>query len=362
MFPILRKMESEVMKMKILRIVLETANLKKTKAFYKDILEMKVVREKDSFFTVQAGKSQITFQQSEEVPFYHFAFRTNGAYLDYLFKKVEESGAELLSDENGHTSMYWEGKQIYFKDPDGNIVEILERDNPYSEEMDGFYDICEIGLPSYDVDELSNFLGAVPNQNIAESDLFRFHGDKLGNFVLVKEGRNWYPTPIPATIHPVTVEVEGSQYEVFRHSSLPYTIKVKEKMSYGLPAVQFRIARPTDKLTEVIHFYEKGLGLTRIGEFWGHDGYDGVMYGIPNVNYHLEFTSHAEGTPCPAPTKDNLLVFYIPDQEAIERITDRLATMGYHEVEPENSYWGESGVTIEDPDGWRIVLFLSTGS
>jgi hypothetical protein len=30
--------------------------------------------------------------------------------------------------------------------------------------------------------------------------------------------------------------------------------------------------------------------------------------------------------------------------------------MGYDEVEPENPYWKNAGVTIEDPDGWRIVL------
>ena len=33
--------------------------------------------------------------------------------------------------------------------------------------------------------------------------------------------------------------------------------------------VKFRIARPTDKFEEVIAFYEKGLGLKRIGEFYG---------------------------------------------------------------------------------------------
>lgn len=70
--------------------------------------------------------------------------------------------------------------------------------------------------------------------------------------------------------------------------------------------VQFRIARPTDKLEEVIKFYEEGLGLKRIGEFHNHEDYDGVMFGLPGVEYHLEFTRHINGSPCPAPTKDNL--------------------------------------------------------
>lgn len=79
-------------------------------------------------------------------------------------------------------------------------------------------------------------------------------------------------------------------------------------------AVQVRIARPTDKFDEVIRFYEQGLGLQRITEFEGHRGYTGVIIGIPDASYHLEFTKHVDGSPCPAPTKDNLLVFYIPNQ------------------------------------------------
>lgn len=121
-------------------------------------------------------------------------------------------------------------------------------------------------------------------------------------------------------------------------------------------AAQIRIARPTDKFEEVIDFYENGLGLKRIGDFQGHRGYEGVILGLPDVHYHLEFTRHIDGSPCPAPTKDNLLVFYIKNKMEIETVARRLEKMGYPEVEPENPYWEEKGVTIEDPDGWRIVL------
>lgn len=55
-------------------------------------------------------------------------------------------------------------------------------------------------------------------------------------------------------------------------------------------------------------------------------------------------------------TKDNLLVFYIKECNEIEKVSKRLHAMGYDEVDPENPYWKEKGITIEDPDGWRIVL------
>jgi len=128
-----------------------------------------------------------------------------------------------------------------------------------------------------------------------------------------------------------------------------------------LPAVQMRVARPTDRLDEVVRFYRDGVGLPVIGSFGGHGGYDGVMLGMPGARYHLEFTSHAEGSPCPAPTKDNLLVFYIPDRSALDRCVARLRSMGHEPVEPENRYWARGGTTFEDPDGWRVVLMNSSG-
>lgn len=135
----------------------------------------------------------------------------------------------------------------------------------------------------------------------------------------------------------------------------------QEGWSKEFPAVQFRVARPTDKLAEVVRFYCEGLGLKKIGSFENHAGYSGVMIGLPDNKYHLEFTEHETGSPCPAPTKDNLLVFYIPEKEAIERIVKRVAEMGYKKVSSENPYWQEKGVTIEDPDGWRVVLINANG-
>ncbi|MEO4054582.1 VOC family protein [Solibacillus sp. CAU 1738] len=134
-----------------------------------------------------------------------------------------------------------------------------------------------------------------------------------------------------------------------------------ENWGQDLAVAQVRIARPTDKLIEIEKFYCEGLGLEKIGSFTGHRGYTGIMIGLPNANYHLEFTQHTEGSPCPSPTKDNLLVLYIPNIKTIQRIAKRLKRMGYPEIEPENLYWEEKGITIADPDGWRLVLMNTEG-
>ena len=81
-----------------------------------------------------------------------------------------------------------------------------------------------------------------------------------------------------------------------------------------LGRTHLRVARPTDDLDAVVHFYRDGLGMKVIGEFKGHHGIDGAMLGSKGAAYHLEFTQTAGHMVGRAPTNDNLLVFYVPDE------------------------------------------------
>jgi catechol 2,3-dioxygenase-like lactoylglutathione lyase family enzyme len=118
-----------------------------------------------------------------------------------------------------------------------------------------------------------------------------------------------------------------------------------------------RFARPTDKLDEVVAFYRDGLGLPVLGGFEDHAGYDGVFVDLPGTGAHLEFTTHTGGSPCPAPTLDNLLVIYTDDASGPVEYAERLREFGVEPVEPENPYWsGVGALTFEDPDGWRVVI------
>ena len=116
-----------------------------------------------------------------------------------------------------------------------------------------------------------------------------------------------------------------------------------------------RFARPTDRLADLLRFYQQGLGLQRVDSFEDHAGYSGVMLGLPSEEVHLELTTHADGSPGPAPTHDNLLVLYLRDRGVIASAEERLRALGHDPVEPENPYWNDD-LTFEDPDGWRVVL------
>ncbi|WP_280381076.1 VOC family protein [Nocardia wallacei] len=125
----------------------------------------------------------------------------------------------------------------------------------------------------------------------------------------------------------------------------------------GLGVAQVRVARPTDRLDRIEEFYTQVIGLPVLYRFEQHAGYDGVMLGLPGTAYHLEFTTHADGSPCPAPTRDNLLVLYFPGDAKMYEVVERLAAAGHEPVEAENPYWaGVGALTFEDPDGWRVVL------
>jgi catechol 2,3-dioxygenase-like lactoylglutathione lyase family enzyme len=118
------------------------------------------------------------------------------------------------------------------------------------------------------------------------------------------------------------------------------------------PAMQLRIARHTERLDEVVGFYRDGIGLTEIGGFRDHDGYDGVFLEVPGTGTHLELTAGG-GRGAPAAHPESLLVFYLGDAEATQTVAERL---GVDPIAPANPYWAEHGLTFQDPDGFRVVL------
>lgn len=119
---------------------------------------------------------------------------------------------------------------------------------------------------------------------------------------------------------------------------------------------KLRVARPTDDLEALRLFYEQGLGFKVLGQFKDHQGFDGMIFGHENAPYHLEFTraqGHAAGR---APTRDNLLVFYMPETDRWRAAVERMINAGFEPVPSFNPYWDKDGKTFEDSDGYRVVL------
>ncbi len=117
-----------------------------------------------------------------------------------------------------------------------------------------------------------------------------------------------------------------------------------------------RIARPVKELEKSVQMYCQGLGLVEIGRFADHQGFDGVMLGRPGMGYHFEFTYCRVHPVTPAPTAEDLIVFYLPEAAEWERLCRSALAAGFVEVKSYNPYWDKQGRTFEDVDGYRVVL------
>jgi catechol 2,3-dioxygenase-like lactoylglutathione lyase family enzyme len=117
-----------------------------------------------------------------------------------------------------------------------------------------------------------------------------------------------------------------------------------------------RIARPVSDLQRAKAMYCEGLELRVIGGFEDHQGFDGVLLGLPGAGYHFEFTHYRDHPAAPSPTPEDLAVFYIPVGPEWRSACARMLAAGFRQVPSFNPYWERRGRTFEDPDGYRVVL------
>jgi hypothetical protein len=118
--------------------------------------------------------------------------------------------------------------------------------------------------------------------------------------------------------------------------------------------VQVRIARPTRDLAAAISFYSL-LELPVLASFEDHDGYSGVIFGLPDSSRQLELVRHDALEP--APTEEDQLVLYLGSTEAVTRLSARLHGAGFEPAIAPNPYWERNGAVCHvDPDGYRLVL------
>jgi hypothetical protein len=123
------------------------------------------------------------------------------------------------------------------------------------------------------------------------------------------------------------------------------------------PSSHLRIARPSRSLARAERFWAGGLKLEvlyRTGAD-AEGGHPLLMLGWPEAAWHLELVEDSEHETPPAPTEEDLLVLYLGGP-IDEDVIDRLIEAGGERVPSRNPYWDRWGVTIRDPDGYRLVL------
>jgi catechol 2,3-dioxygenase-like lactoylglutathione lyase family enzyme len=123
-----------------------------------------------------------------------------------------------------------------------------------------------------------------------------------------------------------------------------------------LPVGALRVGRSSAHYDQAVRFYRELVGLPVLETFGGSYGEDGTIFGLPDTSTQLEIVRSTE--PVAPVDRIDMLVFYLPNAAAQDRVIARMAAAGV-EPSPQHPYWqANGGVTYQDPDG-REVVFVS---
>ncbi|ETI68740.1 VOC family protein [Neobacillus vireti] len=204
--------------MNITELILLTNKINEMRDFYKNILELQILRDDSNIFTVQLGSTAVTFRetQSDSNPFYHFAINIPENKMEDA-KSWIKSKVALNTEEDSDEVFFksWNAHAIYFEDPSENIIEFIARHNlrngvEHNFSSDDLVNISEVGLV---VDEVIPFVRklneiGIPNWR-DDSEGLTPVGDENGLFITVKNGRRWFFSNKDAKFYPFEVSIEG---------------------------------------------------------------------------------------------------------------------------------------------------------
>ena len=166
-------------------------------------------------FTLQIGRSSLTFKESHLPAAYHFAFNIPGNHMADA-KKWLQTRVEL-NREDGNDEMYYksfDADAIYFDDPAGNVVEFIGR---RTKEQTGYFtvnsllDISEMSITTPYVPEVAEKLQEVDitsrNHKTIEPDSLNFLGKGDAYIILVPPNRRWYFSEKVSETYPLEIEL-----------------------------------------------------------------------------------------------------------------------------------------------------------
>lgn len=227
--------------MKIIEVTLRTADSAAQARFYGETLGLPVTAERDGTVTIQIGRSRLRFEpQAGFSGRYHFAFNITEPLIDAAADWLIGRGVSLLKDAEGRNRFrfdgVWHADAFYFRDAGGNIVELIARHALSHSPAEAFspdhiLSISEIGIATTDVRAAVAELTAKFETEIfssPDSDTFTAVGSHESLFIVVSQGRIWYPnTGDEAVMLPlrVTAETNGGHQKTLTETDVPHTIK-----------------------------------------------------------------------------------------------------------------------------------------
>jgi hypothetical protein len=114
---------------------------------------------------------------------------------------------------------------------------------------------------------------------------------------------------------------------------------------------------------EVRKMYENGLGISILARFEDHQGFNGVILRTSSTPISPGiYPSPGRQKQAEHQHKITCSFFYIPDVNDWVETCNAMDRAGFEAVISYNPYWDQAGKTIEDIDGYRVVLQNRTWS
>ncbi|WP_374172543.1 VOC family protein [Flavobacterium tructae] len=212
--------------MKLQHLQIQTNNIQETATFYQDVLHLSILEKKSNSVTIQVGESVLQFIENLQFnSLYHFAFNIPQNKLQeaiqWVTNKVDliviEDASVIANFEN------WNANAVYFYDNNGNILEFIVRydlnnaqTEPFSSQL--ILNISEIGIVNENPLVLANQLITQHSLEFFSkndnSEIFAAVGDDEGLLIMVRPGRNWYPTQIPSESNTTEVHIENNGIQI----------------------------------------------------------------------------------------------------------------------------------------------------
>jgi catechol 2,3-dioxygenase-like lactoylglutathione lyase family enzyme len=207
--------------MRIRRLTLPSTDLVRLADFYEHDLGLTVWRHAASI-DIEVGVSVLSFQEGPTHEPVHFAFNIPpnqfGAAKEWLQQRTNLHCDKAGKDQFVFES--WQADAVYFRDPDGNIAELIARRELPDADSEVFspeqmMSISEVAIVVDDVDQSVRELD-IPTYGEFTSD-FAALGDPEGLLIVVRKGREFFPdSGVEAAVVPITltIEEEGEQRDL----------------------------------------------------------------------------------------------------------------------------------------------------
>ncbi len=238
--------------MKIRHVGLKTECLDDLRHFYGETLGIPLLDTGADAFSLRIGASELEFRQGAASS-YHFAINIPSNLFD-VARVWLAARTPLLPMPDGGDTMHWRAwnaHACYFRDPDGNIGELIARHNLAGDgaPVDGsafdpaihLRGISEIGLALLTAAECQHALEDVsascqlieerlglPVWDAGDGVRFRAMGGERGLLICVKRGHAWFPTSdVRAEPAPLSVTFAGEEARELNLPGTEYVLRVE---------------------------------------------------------------------------------------------------------------------------------------